>query len=67
MQLILKIRRRRKIPYQVIAEAKGADLVGIKYEQLMPFAVSNPENVEYFGDFVTMKMEQNCTYIANFC
>jgi isoleucyl-tRNA synthetase len=25
-----------KIPYQVLAECKGADLVGIKYEQLMP-------------------------------
>jgi hypothetical protein len=26
----------KKIPYQVLAECKGADLVGIKYEQLMP-------------------------------
>jgi isoleucyl-tRNA synthetase len=25
-----------KKPYQVLAECKGADLVGIKYEQLMP-------------------------------
>ncbi len=47
----------KKIPYQVIAEAKGADLVGIKYEQLMPLVLpyQNPENAfrVISGDFVT--------------
>ncbi|MCO6174636.1 isoleucine--tRNA ligase [Flavobacterium sp. NRK F10] len=47
----------KKIPYQIIAEAKGADLVGIKYEQLLPYALpyQNPENAfrVISGDFVT--------------
>ena len=47
----------KKIPYQILAEAKGADLVGIKYEQLMPLALpyQNPENAFRIisGDFVT--------------
>ncbi|NRT14307.1 isoleucyl-tRNA synthetase [Flavobacterium sp. 28A] len=47
----------KKIPFQVIAEAKGADLVGIKYEQLMPLVLpyQNAENAfrVISGDFVT--------------
>lgn len=47
----------KKIPYQVLAECKGADLVGIKYEQLLQFALpyQNPENAfrVISGDFVT--------------
>ncbi|HJS01031.1 MAG TPA: isoleucine--tRNA ligase [Flavobacterium sp.] len=47
----------KKIPYQVIAEAKGVDLVGIRYEQLLPWALpyQNPENAfrVISGDFVT--------------
>lgn len=47
----------KKIPYQVLTEAKGADLVGIKYEQLLPFTLpyQNPENAfrVISGDFVT--------------
>ncbi|MDG2433486.1 isoleucine--tRNA ligase [Flavobacterium sp.] len=47
----------KKIPFQIIAEAKGADLVGIKYEQLMPLVVpyQNAENAfrVISGDFVT--------------
>ena len=47
----------KKIPYQIIAEAKGADLVGIRYEQLLPWALpyQNPENAfrVISGDFVT--------------
>jgi isoleucyl-tRNA synthetase len=46
-----------KIPYQILAECKGADLVGIRYEQLMPMALpyQNPENAfrVISGDFVT--------------
>jgi isoleucyl-tRNA synthetase len=47
----------KKIPYQIIAEVKGADLVGIKYEQLLPWALpyQTPENAfrVISGDFVT--------------
>jgi isoleucyl-tRNA synthetase len=49
----------KKIPYQVIAECKGKDLVGIRYEQLMPFALpyQNAENAfrVISGDFVTIE------------
>jgi isoleucyl-tRNA synthetase len=47
----------KKIPFQIIAECKGADLVGIRYEQLMKFTLpfQNPENAfrVISGDFVT--------------
>lgn len=47
----------KKIPYQILVEAKGKDLVGIKYEQLIPVALpyQNPENAfrVISGDFVT--------------
>ncbi|GGA69840.1 isoleucine--tRNA ligase [Flavobacterium palustre] len=47
----------KKIPYKIITEAKGADLVGIRYEQLLPWALpyQNPENAfrVISGDFVT--------------
>jgi len=47
----------KNIPYQVLAEAKGADLVGIRYEQLLPLTLpyQNPENAfrVIAGDFVT--------------
>lgn len=45
------------IPYQILAEFKGADLVGIKYEQLLPYALpyQTPENAfrVISGNFVT--------------
>ncbi|MBP6099239.1 MAG: isoleucine--tRNA ligase [Flavobacterium sp.] len=47
----------KKIPFQILAEAKGADLVGIRYEQLMPLALpyQNPQDAfrVIAGDFVT--------------
>jgi len=47
----------KKIPYQILTECKGADLVGIRYEQLLPFTLpyQNPENAfrVISGDFVT--------------
>jgi isoleucyl-tRNA synthetase len=47
----------KNIPYQILAECKGLDLVGIRYEQLMPLALpyQNPENAfrVISGDFVT--------------
>ncbi|TCD12475.1 isoleucine--tRNA ligase [Pedobacter frigidisoli] len=47
----------KKIPYQILAECKGTDLVGIRYEQLLTYALpyTNPENAfrVISGDFVT--------------
>ncbi|MCX7551120.1 isoleucine--tRNA ligase [Xanthomarina sp. F2636L] len=47
----------KKIPYYVVKECKGKDLVGITYEQLLPYALpnDNPENAFRIisGDFVT--------------
>ncbi|KLT66168.1 isoleucine--tRNA ligase [Pedobacter sp. BMA] len=47
----------KKIPYQILAECKGTELVGIRYEQLLTYALpfNNPENAfrVISGDFVT--------------
>ncbi|MDO6760508.1 isoleucine--tRNA ligase [Tamlana sp. 2_MG-2023] len=47
----------KKIPYLIVKEFKGKDLVGIQYEQLLPYALpnDNPENAfrVIAGDFVT--------------
>ena len=47
----------KKIPYYVVKDFKGKDLVGITYEQLLPYALpnDNPENAFRIisGDFVT--------------
>jgi len=47
----------KKIPYQILAECKGSELVGIRYEQLLTYALpyQNPENAfrVISGDFVT--------------
>lgn len=47
----------KTIPFYIIKECKGKDLVGIKYEQLLPYALpnDNPENAfrVISGDFVT--------------
>ncbi len=47
----------KKIPFYVVKEFKGKDLVGIKYEQLLKYALpyQNPENAFRIiaGDFVT--------------
>ena len=47
----------KKIPYQIIAECKGKDLVGIRYEQLLNYALPNDNPQDAFrvisGDFVT--------------
>ena len=47
----------KKIPFYVVKEFKGKDLVGITYEQLLPYALpnDNPENAfrVITGDFVT--------------
>ncbi|WP_296383151.1 isoleucine--tRNA ligase [Winogradskyella sp.] len=47
----------KKIPYFVVKEFLGKDLVGIKYEQLLPYALPNDNPQDAFriiaGDFVT--------------
>ncbi len=47
----------KKIPYQIIKKYKGADLVGIHYEQLLPWALPYEDAEKAFcvidGDFVT--------------
>ena len=47
----------KKIPYRILAECKGADLVGIRYEQLMKLALPYENAANAFrviaGDFVT--------------
>jgi isoleucyl-tRNA synthetase len=47
----------KNIPFKILAECKGSDLVVIRYEQLIPLALpyQNPENAfrVIAGDFVT--------------
>jgi isoleucyl-tRNA synthetase len=47
----------KNIPFKILTEFKGSDLVGIRYEQLMPLVLpyQNPENAfrVISGDFVT--------------
>ncbi|MBR9756937.1 MAG: isoleucine--tRNA ligase [Algicola sp.] len=47
----------KKIPYRIVKAFKGADLVGITYEQLLPYALPNDNPEHAFrvitGDFVT--------------
>ena len=47
----------KKIPYAVLGECVGADLAGLKYEQLLPYALPMEDPEKAFqvitGDFVT--------------
>lgn len=47
----------KKIPYRVVKEMKGAALAGIRYEQLLPWALPHQDADQAFrvitGDFVT--------------
>ncbi len=47
----------KKIPFKIVGECKGTDLVGIRYKQLLTYALpnDNPENAfrVIAGDFVT--------------
>ncbi len=51
------VKEDKKIPYKIIGECKGSDLVDIRYEQLIDYAkpYQNPENAfrVIAGDFVT--------------
>ena len=59
---------RKKVPYQIVAECKGADLVGTTYEQLIPWFLpaENPEKAfrVILGDFVTTEDGTGIVHIA---
>ena len=59
---------RKKVPYEVLAECKGADLVGTTYEQLIPWFLpdENPEKAFRVipGDFVTTEDGTGIVHIA---
>ena len=56
------------IPYCVVGECKGSDLIGIEYEQLLPFVLpaENPEKAFRVigGDFVTTEDGTGIVHIA---
>ena len=54
------------VPYQILAEYKGKDLAGIKYEQLLPFVqVTDGKSFEVItGDFVTIEDGTGIVHIA---
>ncbi len=58
----------KQIPYQILQEFKGKDLTGIKYEQLLPYALpyENPEKafVVIPGNFVTTEDGTGIVHIA---
>ncbi len=58
----------KKIPYQVLKSFVGADLVGIQYEQLLPYALPFENADKAFrvipGDFVTTEDGTGIVHIA---
>jgi isoleucyl-tRNA synthetase len=56
----------KKIPFEIAGEFKGKELVGIRYEQLLPYA--QPEDGDAFrvvtGDFVTTDDGTGIVHIA---
>ena len=55
----------KDIPYEVVKEVKGADLLGMKYEPLMPFAkVEGKAYVVIHGDYVTLTDGTGIVHIA---
>ena len=56
----------KNIPYEVVAEFKGSELEGIRYEQLLPYA--QPEEGDAFrvliGDFVTTSDGTGIVHLA---
>lgn len=58
----------KTIPYQIIAECKGADLVGTTYEQLIPWCAPAESADQAFrviaGDFVTTDDGTGIVHIA---
>jgi len=58
----------KKIPFTVVKEFKGADLVGITYEQLLPYALPHKDADKAFqvisGDFVTTEDGTGIVHVA---
>ena len=58
----------KKIPYTILGECKGKNLIGIRYEQLLPYALpyQHPENAfrVISGDFVTTEDGTGIVHIA---
>ena len=58
----------KKIPYEIVQEFVGTDLVGIEYEQLLPYCLpyENPEKAfrVISGDFVTTEDGTGIVHIA---
>jgi isoleucyl-tRNA synthetase len=58
----------KQIPYFILDSCKGKDLVGIKYEQLMPYVLPSENPEEAFrvisGDFVTTGEGTGIVHIA---
>ena len=56
----------KDIPFEIVAEFKGKDMVGMRYEQLMPYI--QPEDGDAFrvigGDFVTTEDGTGIVHIA---
>lgn len=53
------------IPYQILGEVKGADLEGIRYEQLMPWMTPEGDAFRVItGDFVTTEDGTGIVHIA---
>lgn len=53
------------IPYQIIAEMKGSDIAGTKYEQLIPFVQPEGKAFEVvLGDFVSTEDGTGIVHIA---
>jgi len=53
------------IPYEVVEECKGSDLVGIKYEQLLPYIKPTGNAFEVIeGDFVTTEDGTGVVHIS---
>ncbi|MBR2784826.1 MAG: isoleucine--tRNA ligase [Clostridia bacterium] len=56
----------KDMDYELLKEYKGADLLGTKYEPLMPFAdfVEGKKNVVIHGDYVTLTDGTGIVHIA---
>ena len=58
----------KKIPYYIVQEFKGSDLVGLAYEQLLPYALPYENADRAFrvipGDFVTTEDGTGIVHIA---
>jgi isoleucyl-tRNA synthetase len=58
--------RKKNLPYNIVAELKGEELEGVRYEQLLPYA--QPEDGDAFkiilGDFVTTEDGTGIVHLA---